>query len=337
MRGQKLITIFLLVLLTGIFSGCVQSETEPVTIPTQETEGLIVPEGTWGCLLPEKEVPSASIDSWVIPAISKSYRWIDGVDGLNEVSIVLPHLDSSRKCAAAFNADIDSLAEAVIGEVEACVDGGYSTHITSIRYEAYLNGNILSILVITDTSTDEVGYDVYNFDITKDCALTAADMCRKHLDLAYPVFLKYTSDWVWSDFEAEFADFIALYPGEHEFIRHLYLSDLSVLCCYSLYLNDTADLILVADHPSIAGAAYYTRLQEMAVHPELLPEEAQSWQWLFDLYLGADQDSTEFARDILIAAYEEDNDNFTDALKLRPRNEQEAIEAAVRVKYNKKG
>ena len=337
MSGQKLIMVFLLVLLTGIFSGCVQPETEPVTIPTQETEGLIVPEGTWGCLLPEKEVPSASIDSWVIPAISKNYRWVDGVDGLNEVSIVLPHMDSGMKCAAAFNADIDSYAEEIITEVEECADGGYSTHITSVRYEAYLNGNTLSILIITETTTDDVNYDVYNFDIETDEALTDADMCKTYLDIPYPVFLKYTQDQILSHFEAEFPDYIAQFPEDFSFIKQLYLTNLSIIQHYQLYLDDSGALMLIADRPSLAGAAYYAALQEASVNPEKLPGTKESWQWLFDLYLGADLDNTEFARNILITAYEKDEESFTDALKQRPRNEQEAIEAAVSGKNNSKG
>ena len=278
-----------------------------------------------------------TVESLVIPAISKNYRWVDGVDNLNEVTIVLPHLDSGSNCAAAFNATIDEFASEIISEVEASAEGGYSTHITSVSYDAYLNGDTLSILITTRTSTDYVEYDIYNFDIDADEAMTVSDMCDAYLDLEYPVFLRYTQDRILREFESEYSDFIAHFPDDYEFIRNLYMESLSIIRAYRLYLNDDGNLILICDRPSLAGAAYYTELQEVSIDPTFLPNEADSWQWLFDLYLSADQDNAEYARNVLITAYEEDEDKFMDALKLRPRNEQEAIEAAVHAQYNSKG
>ena len=278
-----------------------------------------------------------TVESLVIPAISKNYRWVDGVDNLNEVTIVLPHLDPGRKCATAFNAAIDEFASEIISEVEASAEGGYSTHITSVGYDAYLNGDTLSILITTGTSTDYVEYDIYNFDIEADEAMTVADMCDEYLDLEYPVFLRYTQDRILREFESEYSDFIAHFPDDYEFIRNLYMESLSIIRAYRLYLNEDGTLMLSCDRPSLAGAAYYADLQDFSIDPAFLPDEAESWQWLLDLYLRADQDNVEYAMDILITADEDNTDGFMDALNLRPRNEQEAIEAAVHAQYNLKG
>ena len=305
MTKQYTATLVLFLLLLGCFCGCRDVAPSQPVLPQNEATHEIQPT----------EPPLLTLEHLIIPAISKNYRWVDGVDGLNEVSIVLPHMDSGMKCAAAFNADIDSYAEEIITEVEACADGGYSTHITSVHYEAYLNGNALSILVITETTTDDVNYDVYNFDIETDEALTVADMCEAYLDIPYPVFLKYTQNQILSHFEAEFPDYIAQFPEDSSFIKQLYLTNLSIIQHYQLYLDDSCALMLIADRPSLAGAAYYAALQEASVNPEKLPGTEESWQWLFDLYLGADQDNSEFARNILITASEKDEKSFTDALK----------------------
>lgn len=342
MTRRILIAIFLLALLTSVLSGCDQQATEPdatssLTVPAQQTEDLIVPEGTWGCLLPEKAAPHDSCETWVISAISKTYEWDDGAGNRNRVTIHLPHINTGRNCAAAFNAAIDDFAAEIIAQVEECAEGAYSTHITSVDYEAYCNGDTLSILIITGTSTDYVEYDVYNFDTEDEEAMTIADMCNEYLDMEYPVFLKYTLDRIWSDFEGEYPDFIAQFPEEHDFISHLYLSDLSVLCNYRLYLDESGHLILVADQPSMAGAAYYASLAEMKINPTLIPAEKDAWNWLFDLYLDADPDNIEYARQLLIAAFEEDRDDYMEFLRNRTPGEQAILEAAASEKYNSKG
>ena len=327
MTKQYTATLVLFLLLLGCFCGCRDVARSQPVLPQNEATHDIQPT----------EPPLLTLERLIIPAISKSYRWVDGVDGLNEVSIVLPHMDSGMKCADAFNTAIDSFTEEIITEVEECADGGYSTHITSVRYEAYLNGNTLSILIIAETTTDDVNYDVYNFDIETDEALTVADMCKTYLDISYPVFLKYTQDQILSHFEAEYPDYIAQFPEDSSFIKQLYLTNLSIIQHYQLYLDDSGALMLIADRPSLAGAAYYAALQEAAINPEKLPGTEESWQWLFALYLGADQDNTEFARNILITAYEKDEESFTYALKQHPRNEQDTIEAAVSGENNSKG
>ena len=326
MFKRKLWGILTLIFLIASLSACHTVEPAQTVPPTDTADNIL-----------STEPVLRTVENLVIPAVSKNYRWVDGVDNLNEVTIVLPHLDPGSKCAAAFNAAIDEFASEIISEVEASAEGGYSTHITSVGYDAYLSGDTLSILITTGTSTDYVEYDVYNFDIEADEAMTVADMCDAYLDLKYPVFLRYTQDRILREFESEYSDFIAHFPHDYEFIRNLYMESLSIIRAYRLYLNEDGTLMLSCDRPSLAGAAYYADLQDFSIDPALLPDEAESWQWLLDLYLRTDQDNVEYAMDILITAYEDNTDGFLDALKLRPRNEQEAIEAAVHAQYNSKG
>lgn len=207
----------------------------------------------------------------------------------------------------------------------------------SIDYDAWLNGDVLSIVITTKTATDYIEYRVDNFDLKDKEPLTVADMCDEYLDLDYPVFLKYTSDSILQDFETEYADFAAQYPEEYDFIRKLFLSDMWVILNRSLYLNERGTLMLVCDRPSVAGAAFYSSIQEMQVDPALISSEAEAWTWLFDLYLGADQDNAEYAAQILRIAYTDEGDDFMDALDKRPRNERDAIRAVIRSKQNTKG
>ena len=278
-----------------------------------------------------------SADDWVVTAVEETFTWTDGVGSRNEVTVRLPHLHSGEHFATIYNDSMDAFGSGIIAEIEECMKQSCSTHLISVDYEVWLNGDTLSILTTVQTATDSVEYRVDNFDLDDGEALSVADMCDEYLDLAYPVFLKYTCDRILLDFEEEFSDFIAQFQEDYEFIKQLYLADRSIIRGYQLYLGENGVLMLVCDRPSVAGAAYYAQLQQMAIDPAMLPGEDESWQWLFDLYLSADQYNTEFARDILITAYEEEHEDFSDALKLRPRNEREAIDAAVRVKNGKKG
>ena len=326
MYRQTLCVLLALIFLIASLSGC--HAVEPVqTVPPTDTSHD----------LPSTEPILPTLESLVTPVISKNYRWVDGVDNLNDVTIELPHLDPDRKCAAAFNAAIDDFAEKIITEVESSVAGSYSTFITSVGFEAFLNVNHLSIVVTTKTSYDYVEYDVYNFDLEADEVMTTADMCDEYLDTEYPVFLKFTRDRIWSEFETEFAAYFSQYPGDYEFMRHLYLSDLSTLCNYGLYINETGQLMLICDYPSIAGAAYYPSVEEAAPVHEMISAEADAWNWLFDLYLGADFDNQIFAEKLLHAAFDADPEDFMEYLQMRSPEDRDLIETALRTHYTAKG
>ena len=322
MYGRRVLSLLALIFLIISLSAC--HATEPSqTIPVHD--------------LPTTEPIPLTLENLVTPAISESYRWVDGVDNLNEVTIVLPHLDSGRKCAAAFNTAINDFAAKIITEVEESVAGGYSTFITSVGYEAFLNGHHLSIVVTTQTSYDYAEYDVYNFDLEDDEVMTTADMCDEYLDMEYPVFLKYTRDRIWAKFETEFAAYFSQYPGDHEFMRHLYLSDLSTLCNYGLYFNKTGQLMLICDYPSIAGAAYYPSVEAVTSVHEWIPAEADTWNWLFDLYLGADFDNQTFAEQLLHSAFDSDPEDFMQYLQTRSPEDRDRIETAIRTHNTAKG
>lgn len=349
MHWKHLCVLMVLILGIWLFSGCdsqdfIPTASKPVTEPPATCE--ILPAETTPLRETGAEHNHTVSDSpqqpwtaadWVVTAFEETFVWTDGVGSRNEVRVRLPHLLSGKQFAAQYNDSMDAFCSRIIAEIEECMQLSCSTHLISVDYEVWLNGDTLSILTTVQTATDSVEYRADNFDLEDEEALSVAEMCEEYLDLEYPVFLKYSCDRILRDFEAEFSDYIAQFPEDYEFIRQLYLADRSIIRAYQLYLGDGGNLMLVCDRPSVAGAAYYAELQEMTVEPALLPDEAESWQWLFDLYLSADQDNTEFARDILITAYEEDADDFDDALKLRPRNEREAIKAAVRVKNDTKG
>lgn len=278
-----------------------------------------------------------SVDDWVATTFLETISWEDGVGNLNEVTVRLPHLHSGKRFAMEYNNSIDSFASEIIAEVEECAETACSTHIISVDYEAWLNDDTLSILITTKTATDYIEYRVDNFDLDDGEYMTTAEMCDEYLDMEYPQFLKYTRNKIMQDFETGHADFIAQFPEEYEFIKDLYLSYSSVPLNYRLYRNENGRLMLVCDRPSVAGADYYSSIEEMAVDPALVPNEAEAWDWLFNLYLSAEEESKTYASELLLAAYMEDGDDFTEALNKRPGSEIEAIRAAIRVKYNTEG
>lgn len=328
MVRRIMIILSSLIILAGFFSGChsqviEQASIAPATEHEQETQLTAL--------------PSPALEDIVIPAISKTYAWDDGVGNRNRVTIRAPHINSSNSFAVAYNKQIDSYVDEIIQEVEACAYGAFSTHIFSVDYSAFLNGNLLSVLITTKMDADYTEYRIDNFDLDSGKALTAADLCDKFFGMDYPVFLKYAYDWIWEEFEAKHADFIVQFPEEFEYLRSLYASDLSMLCRYGLYLNEAGRPILVADQPSVASAAYYPQLQELHADPAFVLEKEKSWNWLFELYLGAEPDHIEYARKLLVTAFESNQDAFTQYLKTRSQQDQDILENAIDTHYNSKG
>ena len=353
MTFRKTLTTLLCSALLMLICSCNPQDVAPtasITDPAASSEVILQqPEGTIVCLLPESaptadaateppvlsQLPSA--ENWVTAAISRKYAWDDGVGNRNEVTVCLPHINSGSKFAADYNADIDAFADRLNTEIDELASSGCSTHIVSVNYEAWVNGDLLSILITTKTCIDYIEYRIDNFDLEDKEAMSVADMCDEYLDLEYPQFLKYTRGKIMQDFGTEYADFITQFPEDYDFMKDLYLQDVSIPLNYRLYLGETGALMLVCDRPAIAGGASYSSIGEMTVDPVLIPSEAEAWSWLFDLYLSADQENTEYAAQILRIAYEEDDDDFTEHLRQRPRNERDAIMAILRVKENKEG
>lgn len=313
-----------LMILIGLLSGC-RDKTMPVLVsePAQKMKDTVPLDTT-----PE---------DIVIHAISQTYAWDDAVGNRNRVTIRAPHINSGDSFAVAYNKRIDSYVDGIIKEVEACASGAFSTHILSVDYSAFLNGSLLSVLITTKMDADYTEYRIDNFDLDSGKAVTTADLCGKFLGMDYPVFLKYAYGRIWEEFEAKHADFLAQYPEEYEYFYNLYTSDVSLLCRYGLYLNEAGRLILAADHPSVAGAAYYPRLQELHADPDVVPGVDESWNWLYDLYLGADPDYIEYARKLLVTAFESNQDAFTQYLKTRPQQEREILKNAIDTHYSSKG
>ncbi len=328
-KKNRLILLLCVLILIGILAGCDSDKVSP-DVPMQNSEITADTKTT-----DYVEVPANK--DWLIAAIAENYSWNDGVRNQNEVSIRLPHINSDMHFAVEFNDHINSFADKIIEETEECMNGAFSTHIISVDYEAWQNGDTLSLLITTRTATDYVEYQVWNFDLDDAETMSTAQMCDEYLDLEYPQFLKYTADMILQEFQTEFADFIKSFPGEYEFIQNLYLSDRLVTLHYRLFLNEEGTLMLVSDRPSIAGAMCYASIEEMFVDPELVSGEADAWNWLFDLYLGSDPDNEVYAAELLRIAYKEDADDFTDALNQRTSSEIEAIQTALRVKQTKEG
>lgn len=290
--------------------------------------------------VPDTSVTEAlplTAEDLIITVMDETISWTDSAGNDNIVHIRIPKVVSDGGFVSDYNYEILSYGNEILAEVEDSAEGAYSPHIVSVDYEAWLNDDMLSILVTTKTCTDYVEYRADNFSLADGKAYDTAAMCSKFLNLDYPVFLKYTSDKIMQDFETEHADFISRFPEDYVFVRDLYLSDLSFIKYYQLYLNQAGTLMLICDRPAIAGAGYYAEICKMSVDSAILPAEQDAWNWLFDLYLCADQDNIELARDILLASYEENKEHFLNALQLRTENQRETLESAIRVKNDAKG
>lgn len=340
MNRKRLLSLGVsIALLAAILTGC-HSPAPDAAVPTSHNETL--PPQT--AALPSETVtePPAlhrlpSVEELVIPAVTEFYAWDDSVGNRNEVTVRLPHIHSDEPFAADYNARIDDLANQIISEVEASVQEASSTFLVSVDYEAWLNEDVLSIVITTQTSIECTQYRVDNFDLDDREYMTTADMCDEYLDMAYPQFLKLTHDMILRDFEAKYGDVTAQFSEEVAFIRELFETDAFIARNRKLYLNENGALMLVYDRPSIAGAAYYSTIGEMTVEPALVPSEADAWNWLFDLFLRASDETKNDAAELLRIAFSDEKDDFLEALTQRPDKEANAIKAAVGLKYKTEG
>ena len=340
MNRKRLLSLSVsIALLAALLTGC-HSPAPDAADPTSHYETL--PPQT--AALPSETVTESpalprlpSVEELVIPAVTEFYAWDDSVGNRNEVTVRLPHIHSDEAFAADYNARIDNLANQIISEVEASLQEASSTFLVSVDYEAWLNEDVLSIVITTQTSIECTEYRVDNFDLDDREYMTTADMCDEFLDMTYPQFLKLTHDMVLRDFEAKYGDVTAQFSEEVAFIRELFETDAFIARNRSLYLNENGTLMLVYDRPSIAGAAYYSTIEEMTVDPTLVPSEADAWNWLFDLFLRASDESKNDAAELLRIAFSDEKDDFLEALTQRPDNEANAIKAAVGLKYKTEG
>lgn len=323
MKQCKSIFSFLLIilLLSGCATGGIAPQTEPSAAPSLITEPVVSET--------EPVPPTEPSVDTLICVREEVYEWADSAGNRNRVPLWIPSLNAAGDDAAQLNQIISEYCNQIEAEVSDAQKGQYSPFTNMLDYEAYLNGNILSLLLIHQSTFDYTEYTVYNFDVSTSRILTVADMCRLYLDMDYAVFLKYTNDTILHQFRTTFSSFSSSDPETFQTMENMFTRNIISLFYRRLYVNENGILMLATDKPSIAGGGLYSVTEEMQVVTSALPDESSAYAWLFDLYRDSDEAYITELNQMLSMAHTANPDGFAAALALRSDVEAAEIRAAL--------
>ena len=221
-------------------------------------------------------------------------KWVDGAGNEERFPARIPALYPFSNDAIAVNAHIAEKYGAMIDENITAAATGCSAYPVSIDFEAHLNGNVLSLVITTDTGNDYIEYEVFNFYLEPGkYALTMDDaaMAKYFLDMSYPEFLYAATQFSVDEFDRYYAspdremednqvveDFKQQYLDDHGMpLGHNPLD----LRSYDLYLSDGGLLVLKYNRISMAGADYYPTISPFTPGPT---DKAESYHWLFNIH-----------------------------------------------------
>jgi hypothetical protein len=180
-------------------------ETEPTTVPTDPT--VEVPPTITAPPAPTEPIEEApfaaipivtgtadlpsnpSVADLLLEPYTGSVLWFDEYGNEYDIDIELPLLVPFCDGAKAIN-------EAIRNEFQSRIDQINDNYIArigeferTVYYEAYLNGNVLSVIITRDSALDHNAYHIYNLDISTGTQLTTLDMVQRYTDMDYPEFL----------------------------------------------------------------------------------------------------------------------------------------------------
>ncbi len=255
-----------------------------------------------------------ALDKIVTAGYREEFEWMSYAENANHVQIELPSIQPDYPFAKDFNEEMEQYAQTRIKELNANIQHGTDTFLSSVSYEAYLNRDTLSIVVIEQTCIDLTNYTVYNFDMEDRNAMDIAEMADEYLDLEYPQFLYASNEIILREFNERFAQFRDSEPDYYNDIINLITDDPAAMLDRSLYLGQDGQLMMVYDAPSIAGALYYPSRMEFPTNKSIIPTERESWNWFLGLSSELSEEKAAAYTQLLKTAFADDPDDFSDAL-----------------------
>ena len=349
------LSVFLAVLmLLGVFTGCHKSdspaspsapaesapaETTPTTPSVPAEDSLTVSDGSTAPQLPGTPDPPTEpapgqpvfsndprqVSYWVTDGFREEIVWTSETGYDYRILVAVPEIRNIGEFVRSFNARMEQFAADTITELHKCAADKTDTHLMSIHYDAYLNGETLSILLTEETGVDLTYYQVWNFDVDDREEMTAAEMADEYLDLSYPQFLMLTNNVILSEFSNTYGSLQGSDGDFYHQILETIRRDTVAMYSRSLYLNENGRLMLCYDAPSMAGAMYYPTVTELSFAGQSVPSEREAYTWFFDLVAAVDGAYATGYGNLLKLAFEEDDDDFAEALARRTDTEIETI------------
>ena len=151
------------------------SASAKVSPPAVPTEKSAAPVPTETPVPSETPAPSPDASKSEAPNGAEKYvtvyreekgEYMDSVGNRYEYSYVIPKFDLDGVNVSMLNDEIITKLEPIVDESLLSIRDGFSISILSIGYEAYLNGDIVSLIVSIDCDTDYVTKWVWNLDVS---------------------------------------------------------------------------------------------------------------------------------------------------------------------------
>lgn len=209
------------------------------------------------------------LDQLVMTAVDRDYVGVDG----HILSIRIPWILPISSGVAQTNR---SLAEAVRAIVEES-PGAYS----AVDYDAWLNGNLLSVLLRFTDAAGKDTYTAYNLDVSTGEYLSNQQMVRRYLDISWPQFLMATNDAVCH----RIYDMASGFAGQDEVrpITEEVYSDTVAMFVRQLYLGEGGQPMLIYVGSWWRSEFGLNSKAVCAFDPSAINSEKAAFDWFFGL------------------------------------------------------
>lgn len=267
---KRILVLLLSILwLVGVV-GC--SSQEPMRMHSVELPKEDVPQYT----VPQKL--QAGIDDVAFTNYDASFTWktSDGTDCA--VKVILPALNSIEGFAEEYNHTIKCYTDDLLDYIKSAAEAGAPSNTVSVSYDAYLNEDMLSILITEQFASGAASYQVASFDLEQRKELTTPELASRLLELDYPSFLQAGNAFVWWDFfnryaetEPETTRTIEIFNG----IQYAIPLDTYNLYNRRLFLNEKGDVMLLFQRVLLSEDWQYGLESEEYI----LPINTEELQW----------------------------------------------------------
>ena len=115
-------------------------------------------------------------ESYWYESDSGSGQYTDSVGNEMAYTYAVPAFNVDSPDASDMNEELEAVAGTAISEMKEAEANGYSLMYTSVDYEAYQNGDIVSLLLVMTTDIELIEYHVFNLNVATGERASGAEM-----------------------------------------------------------------------------------------------------------------------------------------------------------------
>ena len=218
-----------------------------------------------------------TVEDLLLDPYTGSTLWYDPSDNEFDIDIELPLLVPFCDGAKAINEAIRNDFQWIIDNINNNYAYRAASFEKTISYEAYLNGDVLSLIITRDGNLDHNAYHTYNLDISTGKQLSIYDMAQRFAGASYPEFLMHATytayDYLYHYYASKGSNPQSLLDDfEHDTIT---MQD------YKLALDADGTLILYNGYNSTFMRTVVVPFDPTAHSAEFSGGEKDAYQWLF--------------------------------------------------------